>query len=69
MPFVNASLPYNCHLAINMANSEKMVMLGRNGGLVIPAIYQKKMRFSEGDRLILQYEEGVLKIMIPSQGL
>lgn len=52
-----------------MANNEKMVMLGRNGRIVIPAVYRKKMRISEGDRLVLHYEEGALRLMTPSQAV
>ncbi len=46
-----------------------MVMLGRNGRIVIPAVYRKKMRISEGDRLVLHYEEGALRLMTPSQAV
>lgn len=49
--------------------SDKMVILGKNGRFVIPATYRKKMGISEGDRLILRHEDGVLRIMTPAQAV
>jgi AbrB family looped-hinge helix DNA binding protein len=44
---------------------DKMVSLGKNGRLVIPVSYRKKMGITEGDRLVLRLEDGTLKIMTP----
>jgi AbrB family looped-hinge helix DNA binding protein len=54
---------------INVSDSEKLVILGRNGRLVIPAAYRKKMQISAGDRLILRYKDGSLRIMTPHQAV
>jgi AbrB family looped-hinge helix DNA binding protein len=54
---------------INMSDSDKLVILGRNGRLVIPVAYRKKMRISAGDQLILRYEDGALRIMTPHQAV
>lgn len=43
--------------------TEKMVTLGKNGRLVIPVSYRKKMGVAEGDKLVLRYEDGTIKIM------
>ena len=48
---------------------EKVVILGENGRLVIPATYRKRMGVSPGDKLILRYEDGALKIMTPRQAV
>ncbi len=48
---------------------EKMVILGKNGRLVIPVTYRRQMGVSEGDKLILRYEDGAIRIMTPRQAV
>ncbi len=49
--------------------NEKMVTLGKNGRLVIPAQYRRKMGVAEGDKLILRFEDNALRVMTPNQAL
>jgi AbrB family looped-hinge helix DNA binding protein len=49
--------------------TEKMVTLGKNGRLVIPASYRKKMGVAEGDKLVLHYEDETIKIMTLRQAV
>ncbi len=49
--------------------SEMLVTLGENGRLVIPVTFRKKMGISPGDRLILRYEDGALRIMTPREAV
>ncbi len=48
---------------------EKLVTLGKNGRLVIPVSYRKKMGVAEGDKLVLHYEDGTIKIMTLRQAV
>ena len=52
-----------------MSKSDRLAILGRNGRLVIPIAYRKKMRISAGHRLILRYEDGSLRIMTARQAV
>lgn len=48
---------------------DKLVIMGKNGRLVIPAAYRRRMGVSAGDKLILRCEDGSLKIMTPRQAV
>ena len=49
--------------------TEKLVTMGKNGRLVIPVSYRRKMGVAEGDRLVLQYEDGTIRIMTLRQAV
>jgi AbrB family looped-hinge helix DNA binding protein len=48
---------------------DKLVTIGKNGRLVIPVSYRRKMGIAEGDKLALHYEDGTIMIMTPRQAL
>lgn len=49
--------------------SRTMTKLGEGGRLVIPAEYRKALGVETGDELILELEEGSLRVLTPREGI